>query len=254
MNIYPNQRVIPERGHLPDYKEDALETFNTLRDGGVVIIPTDVGYGIVSCSAEGIERAFAAKKRKPGHTLGIVGSFLLHTQIHDLPPDRFAITRVLTQDMGMLLAVAAPFKQGHPRLKYLTQKTFDRVVKEGTIAIAIPESPFLTELGRLNDEHGQLMVGSSANISGQGQKFRVEDIEPEVRQAADLVVDYGLQRYYLYERAGTHIDIANMRVLRIGSAYEIIRERLRKWFGYELQEDPRFKTDMDFIGASIKPE
>lgn len=45
--------------------------------------------------------------------------------------------------------------------------------KEGTVAVATPENPFLIELVRLNDEDGQLMIGSSANLTGQGQKVAV---------------------------------------------------------------------------------
>ena len=47
------------------------------------------------------------------------------------------------------------------------------VTKGGTVAIAIPENPFLIELARLNVEDGQLMIGSSANLTGQGQKVAV---------------------------------------------------------------------------------
>jgi tRNA A37 threonylcarbamoyladenosine synthetase subunit TsaC/SUA5/YrdC len=43
----------------------------------------------------------------------------------------------------------------------------------GTVAVAIPEDPFLIELVRLNDEDGQLMIGSSANLTGQGQEVAV---------------------------------------------------------------------------------
>ena len=77
-------RIIPQPGTLPSVQHDALEAFKVLKSGGVVILPTDVGYGICSSSAEGIERAFHAKKRKPGHTLGIVGSFAQHSQLHIL--------------------------------------------------------------------------------------------------------------------------------------------------------------------------
>lgn len=35
------------------------------------------------------------------------------------------------------------------------------VTKGGTVAITIPENPFLIELARLNVEDGQLMIGSS---------------------------------------------------------------------------------------------
>ena len=254
-------RIIPSQDSIPNVKRDALQAFHVLKSGGVVIVPTDVGYGIVSSSAEGIERAFAAKKRKPGHTLGIIGSYKQHTELHVLgeTPEAsaklFEMTRVLTLELGGLVAFTARYHQDHPRLRQLSDETLRRSTKGDTMGIAIPEGPFLTELGRLNDEDGQLMVGSSANLTGQGQKFRVEDIEPEVLQAADLIVDYGLQKWHLYERAGTILDLTQMqvKVTRMGANYEVLRERMKRWFQIELPEDPEWKTDgVKRIGISIK--
>ena len=252
-------RVIPPAGSVPNVKRDALEAFHVLKSGGVVIVPTDVGYGMVSSSAEGIERAFAAKKRKPGHTLGIIGSYKQHTELHVLgnTPEEsarlFEMTRVVTLEMGGLVAFTAKYRRDHPRLQQLSSETLQRTTKGDTMGIAIPDGRFLTELGRLNDEDGQLMVGSSANLTGQGQKFRVEDIEPEVLQAADLIVDYGLQKWHLYGRAGTILDLTQMKVTRIGAGYEVFRERMRRWFQIDLPEDPEWKTDgIKRTGVSIK--
>ncbi|OBT90760.1 hypothetical protein VE02_00680 [Pseudogymnoascus sp. 03VT05] len=112
----------------------------------------------------------------------------------------------------------------------------------------ISSSSLLKEICRLNYDSGQLMVGSSANMSGGGQKFRVEDIEDEVKEAADLIVDYGLQRYHVYGRASLIMDFGQMKVLRMGSCYELFcyelfRERMRRFWGVDLPEDPDFRTD-----------
>ncbi|KAI9712749.1 MAG: hypothetical protein M1820_001371 [Bogoriella megaspora] len=246
------RRIIPAPGDLPHVRKDAVAAFQILKAGGIIIVPTDVGYGIMSSSAEGIPKAFTAKGRAPGHTLGIIGTYKQHLMLHDLPPEKFEITRVITQELSPTLAVVARYKKDHPRLQKLSKQTIERVTKGDTLGIAIPEGPFLRELGRLNDEDGQLMVGSSANLSGQGQKFRIEDIEPEILDCADLVVDYGLQRYWNYSRAGTNFDMDNMRVLRIGAGYEVFRYRMKKWFGIELPDDPDYNIEGTQFGVSIK--
>jgi tRNA A37 threonylcarbamoyladenosine synthetase subunit TsaC/SUA5/YrdC len=87
------------------------------------------------------------------------------------------------------------------------------------------------------------MVGSSANVTGQGQKFRVEDIEDEVKDAADLIVDYGLQRYWMYGRASIVFDFGEMKTVRKGGAYELFRERMRAFWEVELEADEEWKTD-----------
>lgn len=81
------------------------------------------------------------------------------------------------------------------------------------------------------------MVGSSANASGSGQKFRVEDIEDEVKEAADLIVDYGLQRYHVYGRPSLIMDYGKMEIVRKGSCYELFRERMWKFWGVDLPAD-----------------
>ncbi|KAH8881768.1 hypothetical protein GQ53DRAFT_754055 [Thozetella sp. PMI_491] len=251
-------RIIPAPGTVPKVERDAMEAFRVLKAGGVIVVPTDVGYGIMSSSAEGIERAFAAKKRRPGHALGIIGTYRQHAELHilsDNPAENerlFALTRAVTVEVGGTVAFVARYHPSHPRLQQFSPQTMDRATKGDTLGIAVPESPFLTELGRLNDEDGQLMVGSSANLSGQGQKCRVEDIEPEVLEAADLIVDYGLQKWHLYGRAGTIFDLTTMKVLRFGVNYEVFRERMRKWGRLELPEDPEHKTDgRKAIGISV---
>jgi hypothetical protein len=57
------------------------------------------------------------------------------------------------------------------------------------------------------------MVRSSANVTDNGQKFRMEDIEDEDKEVADLIVDYGLQRYHIYERASIGMDFGQIKIL-----------------------------------------
>ncbi|KAI1359762.1 DHBP synthase RibB-like alpha/beta domain-containing protein [Xylaria arbuscula] len=250
-------RIIPAPGVLPNYKRDAQEAFEVLKAGGVIIIPTDFGYGLMSASNEAIERSFKAKNRVEGHTLGAIGTFNTFKKLCTLPDEKFEMIRVLNQDMDQAFNVVAPLQtapEDHPLLKHLDPENLKRVTKDKTIGINIGESPFMRELGRLNDEAGQLMVGSSANLTGTGQKLRVQDLEEQVYESADLLVDYGLQRYHRYQRSGTIIDVESMRILRIGAGYEIFRERVKQWWGYDLIPDPVNKTDHVGVGHSVKTE
>jgi tRNA A37 threonylcarbamoyladenosine synthetase subunit TsaC/SUA5/YrdC len=230
-------RIIPGPGELPNTKRDALAVFQTLQAGGIAIMPTEVGYGLMASSTEAIVRAFAAKKRKPGHPQGLIGSYELHRELHILSDEKFEMTRVLTEDLDMGIGIMAPYKADHPLLQKLTPETLASATKNGTLGMFVGGGSILRELDRLNYEAEQLMVGSSANITGQGQKFRVEDIEDEIKEAADIIVDYGLQRYHVYGRASIAFDFGEMKILRKGSCYELFRERLKKFWGVELEED-----------------
>ncbi|KAJ5088371.1 hypothetical protein N7456_011987 [Penicillium angulare] len=252
----PRQRkVIPAPGELPDAKRDAARAFEALKAGGVIIVPTDVGYGMMAASVEAIERFFAAKKRKAGHSLGIIGTYNLHKKLHDLPEEKYQVAGTFLEEMGVTISVVGKMRENiHELLPSHLLPTLDKVTKNGTLAMAFAESPFHRELGRLNDLNGQIMIGSSANLTGQGQKFRVEDIEPEVLEAADLVIDYGRQKYHFSGRAGTILDLDNERVLRIGACYPLIAEGLTRWFGWSVPEDPDWDPNQKELGISIKRE
>ncbi|KAJ6096016.1 hypothetical protein N7486_006762 [Penicillium sp. IBT 16267x] len=234
-------KTIPTPGKHPDVKSDARRVFEVLQSGGVALVPTEVGYGLMASSTEAIQKAFAAKRRRPGHAQGVIGSYKLHRELHVLPDEKLEMIRVLHQDLDMSFGIVAPYRSEHPILQQLTPATMANTTKNGTLGIYIGRSSLLMELGRLNDEAGQLMLGSSANLTGTGQKFRVEDVDSEIKEAADIIVDYGLQRYHIYGgRPSTIIDFENMKVLRVGSSYELLRERMKKYWGVEFPEDPVF--------------
>lgn len=245
--------TIPKPGSVPNVPRDARQAYETLKSGGAIIAPTDVGYALMASTRTGIQRIFAAKGRRQGHNIGIIGTYQQHREIHVLPESRFELTRVLTEDMSMIVGIIAKYdtKNLHPRLAALDETTLSQVTKGDTISIAVPEGPFLRELGRLcdSDPDGMLIFGTSANLTGQGQQFRVEDIDNSVLEGVDLVIDYGLQRWHLYGRGGVNFDAENMRVLRMGAGYEIFRDRILRWFphllketGGILEEDPEHKV------------
>ncbi|OQE13194.1 hypothetical protein PENFLA_c052G00443 [Penicillium flavigenum] len=254
-------RSVPKPGAAPNVSRDAKETYDTLKRGGVVIVPTDVGYALLTSTQAGIRRIFSAKGRREDHNIGIIGTYKQHREIHVLSEAKFEMTRVLTEDMAMIVGVIAKYdtENLHPRLAALDSATLSQVTKGDTVSIAVPEGPFLRELGRLCDEdpEGMLTFGTSANLTGQGQRFRIEDIEPEVIDAVDLVVDYGLQKWQAYRRGGVNFDAENMKVLRKGAGYEVFRDRMLRWFpqlleeaGVSIEEDLDYKTSEPGIRAN----
>ena len=128
--------VIPAPGELPDAKRDAARAFAVLQSGGIIVTPTDVGYGMMATSVEAIERGFAAKGRKLGHTLGIIGTYNLQTKLHDVPPEKSLIVRTLSEELRLTVGVVA--KLNESMLPLLP--AIDKVTKNGTVAMVIGES------------------------------------------------------------------------------------------------------------------
>lgn len=129
----------------------------------------------------------------------------------------------MTEEMGIMVGIVAPFDADnlHPQLAALDKTTLDQVTKGNTVCVVISEGPFCRELVRLCEGQGVLVFGTSANATGQGQRFRVEDVGDEVLAHADLVVNYGLQKWHTYGSGAVNFDAENMRVLRKGVAWEV---------------------------------
>ena len=74
-----------------NYEADAERVYDVLKQGGISVIPSHVGYVIVACDPEAIWRIFRAKKRKPEKLNAVCGCREMHLGLHDLPDDRRAI-------------------------------------------------------------------------------------------------------------------------------------------------------------------
>ena len=221
-----------------DVDFDARRVYEVLVDGGIGIIPTDVGYVILGITSQAIWEIFRVKRRKPEKLNAMCGCREMHAAIHDLPDDRRNIVKVITEDYSLPLGAVAPAQLGHPALSGLDTDVLDQTTDNGTIAMLLNAGPMLDTLARIGFEDGRLIIGSSANLSLQGVKFRVCDIEPDIVEAADIVIDYGLMRWNRYAKSSTMIDVGDMRVVRYGSCFDLIDDLLRRHFDITLPADP----------------
>jgi tRNA A37 threonylcarbamoyladenosine synthetase subunit TsaC/SUA5/YrdC len=98
--------------------------------------------------------------------------------------------------------------------------------------------PLMDKIARLAFADNRMAIGSSANVSLQGVKFRATEIEPEILEAADIVIDYGLMRWNLYGHSSTMINVSDMTVIRYGSCFDLIEDLLRTHFDIELPPNP----------------
>ena len=221
-----------------DVARDAQRVLDVLRNGGLAIIPANVGYGLVACDAEALDRLVTVKRRKPHKKHAMIGSYVLQETIHVLPPERQAMVRLLTVDFDLPLGVVAPFRPDHPLVRKLGHATLSKSTVEETLSMLVNGGNLQEELSRLTAAAGLPLMGSSANISGTGTKLEVNEIEAEVQAAADIVIDYGRQRYGHPRASSTMIYFGSMRVVRFGACYDVIRDVFQRFYGIQLPEDP----------------
>lgn len=226
----------------PDVRGDVKAMVDTLEEGGTAIIPGDVGYAMAGSTATALRTIFRAKGRAPHKRHAMLGTWELHEEIHVLDPASRSVVETLVLDYGLPLGVIAPFRRDHPVVRRIDDETLAASTVGGTLAMLVNNGPFHEECGRLSLERSVPLLGSSANLTGTGPKFRVEDIQQPIRDVADLVFDYGLRKFHHYRRSSTMLDFSTMEVVRIGSCYDVISETVWRHFGIELPADPGYEA------------
>ncbi len=223
---------------LFDIKKDALRAMDVVLGGGIAIIPTHVGYVILGATTEAINRTIEVKQRGPSKLNAVIGCASMHAALHVLEGRNREIVRAITEDYDLPMGAVAPADLNHQMLKTLDSEVLARTTLGGTLAMLLNAGPLMDTMAQLSFEAGQLIVGSSANLSLQGTKFRATDIEPEVLNAADLVIDYGLMRWANYGRSSTMINVHDFSVVRYGSCLDLINDVLQRHFNFNLTPEP----------------
>lgn len=176
-----------------------------IQRGGVVVFPTRGLYGLAADAyrPQAVARVFAIKRRSADKPV-----LLLVRQ---------------TGDVGSLAAAVSPaahrlmdhFWPGRLTLVFRASPSVSYLLTGGTgkVGIRVPWHPVTVDLV---ETVGGPITGTSANISGFPGCARIEDLDPEVVEAVDMVLDAG-------ELAGgpgsTVVDVSGprLRVLREGA-------------------------------------
>ena len=224
--------------HAFDIEADAGRAMGALMDGGIAIIPTTVGYVILGARTEAINRIIAVKRRAPSKLNAMIGCRELHDALHDLDALPRRAVATITGDYDLPVGAVAPARLDHPMLSGLEAGVLERTTHDGTVAMLMNAGPLLDVMARMSHAEATPVIGSSANLTLHGTKFRVEDIEPEVIAAADVVIDYGLMRWNCYRRSSTMIDFSDFSVVRHGVCFDLIADILERHFDIVLPPAP----------------
>lgn len=221
-----------------DPRSDAMRAMQVMEQGGVAILPNDVGYSLIGATAPALHRIFATKRRAPSKLNAMLGNDALHRELHQVSPRGREIVQAIVHDYDLPLGLVAPCRVDHPLLAKLDPDIYARSTREYTLLMLLNAGPFHREITRLSLERETLLFGSSANLSLHGTKFRVEDMEPEITAIADVVIDYGLMKYHPWQASSTLINCETLEVIRYGSCFENIADILKRHFKVDLPPRP----------------
>jgi tRNA threonylcarbamoyl adenosine modification protein (Sua5/YciO/YrdC/YwlC family) len=181
-----------------DFHEALKKAEKIIREGGLVIYPTDTLYGIGgnAFSEEVVEKVRAIKGTPPGKPYSVVMSNLKmikrYCEVNDW------------QYKTMKKYLPGPFTF------LLKSKIKLPVTTNHLLGVRIPDSPFAHQLAEVCETP---IITTSANPTGAKPPCRLEEIDGAVISAVDLAVDDGLTKFH---EASAVIDLVNKKVIRKG--------------------------------------
>ncbi len=156
------------------------EIVSTIKDGGLLIYPTDSGYtlGCTIQSKKALMRLYMMKKEIKKYTMTLM--------VHDFP--------ILSEWAEMQNFMYKYMKHCLPgpytfilKATKACQKALD--VKRDEIGVRMPEHPFFKSLLPLCDH---VLLTTSANPYHEDPIVNPDDIEKEFGNRVDLIVDMGV--------------------------------------------------------------
>lgn len=163
---------------MVDFQNDIEKCLFALRNGGIILYPTDTVWGI-GCDAtneKAADRIYKLKKRT----------------------DNKAMIVLVTEERDVLQYVANPDRRVFEYLEQVTKPTTiiykgaiglaeNIIGKDGSIAMRICNDDFCRQLIK---RFRKPIVSTSANISGQATPIVYTDISLDIKIGVDYIVNY----------------------------------------------------------------
>lgn len=220
--------------------QDACHAFQVMVSGGVAVLPLSVSYAIFAHTALGVERIYQLKQRPQTKPNGVIGNWDIFTGVFEVTQRDRDLVDCITRDHNLPLSVIAPFNPNHDWLRTVEYGALRRSTKGPTMDLLMNAGPLHNELARMSLEGAKPLMGSSANLSSSGSKFRLEDVQDPLKQGCDLVLGYGTSPYVNDMQMGsTIIELPSWKVMRWGGCFEAQARLVEKHFGVCLPSRPK---------------
>ncbi len=231
-----------DRGSEPDsvtVAQDARKAFQVMLGGGVAVLPLSVSYAIFAHTASGVERTYTLKQRVQTKPNGVIGNWDIFRNVLQTTERDRALVQCITLDHDLPLSVIAPFDPQHDWLRTVEFGALRRATKALTMDLLMNAGDLHNQLARMSWDSAKPLMGSSANVSLTGSKFRLEDVQDSLKSGCDLVLGYGTSRYAnRFDIGSTIIELPAWKVLRWGGCFEEQAALVLKYFGVELPARP----------------
>lgn len=150
-----------------------------LKNGGIVIFPTDTAFGI-GCRIDdkkAVERLFQIRRRPKTQSVPVLADTVKMAQDYLMPIPKDIIDKLIEPFWPGALTIVLQAK---------TDKVLSLVRAGGqTLGVRIPNHPIARKLIR---EVGVPILGPSANFHGEKTPYKFEELDQELIKLVDYVV------------------------------------------------------------------
>lgn len=172
--------------------EIIAETLKVLREGGIILYPTDTVWGL-GCDAtnpEAVARIYSIKHRSDSKALVLLANDLdmIARYVKEIPPMAIELVEANDRPMTIIYPGAYAGKVSVEGGTVVADKHFlayNAVAEDGTVGIRIPMMEFCRDVVY---KLGRPIVSTSANISGEPTPKVFAEISKEIIDAVDYIV------------------------------------------------------------------
>jgi sua5/yciO/yrdC/ywlC family protein len=180
-----------------DYREEIDKALAVLRNGGVILYPTDTVWGI-GCDATdpaAVAKVYGIKRRADSKSLVLLASDLdmVGRYVREIPEMAIQLVEVNDRPMTIVYPGAVAGErpaEGHEAVADRNCLAYSTVAEDGSVGIRIPMMDFCRDLVH---RFGRPVVSTSANISGEATPKSFAEIPAAVKDAVDYIVEPSLE-------------------------------------------------------------
>lgn len=162
--------------------QEILNAFEVIKNGGIILYPTDTvwGIGCDATNAEAVAKIYHLKKRAETQSMICLmnGEKMMYNVFKEIPEVAWQILDLSENPTTLIL--------DNPR-----NVAPNLIAPDKSLGIRIVKEPFCF---KLLERMKKPLVSTSANISGQPTPITFKDISPEIIAGIDYVVQLYLDR------------------------------------------------------------
>ena len=162
--------------------EDLREAVRVLREGGIILYPTDTvwGIGCDATNAAAVERIYRLKRRQDSKAMLCLldGAGKLQGYVKQIPSVAWDLLESTGEPEQRPLTII------YPGAKNVAENL---LAEDGSLGIRITEEPFSKNLCAMLRHP---LVSTSANISGEPAARSFREISEEIKQGVDYVCKF----------------------------------------------------------------